>query len=100
MAALQREFMEETGLTVAVGAVIANRDEFAIMPTGQPVHSLLHFYLTEVTGGTLLETGNDFDAGAAAYMNIDSLSPKQVGGDENLRYLINRAHRLREFEDL
>lgn len=96
--ALQREFVEETGLTVAVGAVVTNRDEFAIMPTGQPVHSVLHFYLVKVTGGILLVGGNDFDTGAAAYFNIDSLSARQLGGDEKLLHLIHRAHRLREFE--
>lgn len=100
VAALQREFIEETGLVVAVGAVVANRDEFAIMPTGQPVHSVLHFYLVEVTGGTLLETGNDFDTGAAEYLDIDGLTPKQLGGDESLLHLIHRARRLREFENL
>jgi 8-oxo-dGTP pyrophosphatase MutT (NUDIX family) len=97
--ALEREFEEETGLTVTVGQVVENTDEFAIMPTGTPIHGLLHYYLVSIKGGTLLPQGNGFDTGSVAFMDINSLPADQIGGGETLRRIINRARDLQQFVD-
>jgi 8-oxo-dGTP diphosphatase len=97
--ALVREFDEETGLQVEVGPIIDSWDDFIIMPTGQPVHGLLHYYLVRAVGGKLLRQGNNFDVSEAAFFETyfepdkteDQLNPPSL----RLKKLIEQARRLR-----
>ena len=97
--ALKREFMEETGLEVEIGPLVDSWDDFIVMPTGQPVHGLLHFYLVRVAGGTLLSGGNNFDVSEVGFFDNyfedaktdEMLSPPAL----RLKSLINHARQMR-----
>ena len=84
---LRREFEEETGLLVEVGAAVANSDNFCIMPTGQPVHAVLHFYLVRVVGGQLMPEGNGFDTSRVAYINLATVPDTELNEPYLMRSL-------------
>lgn len=96
VAGLQREFQEETGLLVKVGAIVATADNFVIMPTGRPVHAVLHFYLVEVEGGTLLPSGNGFDTTRVSYMNPDAIPDNELSEYSLIRRVIPKGQALLE----
>lgn len=93
---LIREFEEETGLIVKVGPVVHNQDNFVIMPTGRPVHAVMHYYLVEVVGGELLEAGNGFDTSRVAFIDLATVPPGVVVDFAAVTALIVQAQRLRE----
>jgi 8-oxo-dGTP diphosphatase len=93
---LVREFEEETGLLVKVGPAVSNEDSFCIMPTGRPIHGVLHYYLVEVVGGELLAAGNGFDTSQVAYIDLDTITPDGVVDYKVARTLIERARRLQK----
>ncbi len=96
---LEREFEEETGLRVRVGPAIANQDLFCIMPTGQAVHAILHFFLVEVSGGTFLAQGNGFDTSRVAFIDLDTEPPAEFTDYAALRYLTERARAITALGD-
>lgn len=94
---LIREFEEETGLIVTVGATVATADDFIIMPTGRPIQAVYHFYLVEQVGGTFLPQGNGFDTSEVAYINLSEVSPDRVNNYKFMKRIIDRATALRNF---
>jgi ADP-ribose pyrophosphatase YjhB (NUDIX family) len=95
---LQREFEEETGLRVKVGLVISVTDSFVIMPTGRPVHAILHFFLVEVAGGTFQPTGNGFDTTYVDYVDLATVPDNDLTQAALIREVISKARALREFD--
>lgn len=94
-AGLRREFEEETGLLVKVGPVLANADSFLIMPTGRAVHAVLHFYLVEEVGGTLLPEGNGFDTSRVEYIDLATIPRQGVNDHPFMLRLVEQARVLR-----
>jgi ADP-ribose pyrophosphatase YjhB (NUDIX family) len=97
---LIREFAEETGLVVRVGQAVANQDSFCIMPTGRPIHAVMHYYLVEVEAGELLTAGNGFDTSRVAFIDLDNISPREVVDYPAVRSLIKQAGQLRDYANL
>jgi 8-oxo-dGTP diphosphatase len=97
---LIREFKEETGLEIRVGAPVANGDNFCIMPTGRAVHAVLHYYMVEVVGGELLPAGNGFDTSRVAFIDLDSVPPQTVVDYKAVYSLIIRARLLNKSANL
>lgn len=93
--ALNREFREETGLEVEVGQIVYAMDDFAVMPTGEAVHGIMHFYLVKVLGGELKVNGNGFDTCHSGYVDIEQVENRQLGG-ENLRNIIRHAWKMHQ----
>lgn len=91
---LVREFEEETGLQVRVGRPVANEDSFCIMPTGRPIHGVLHYYLVEVVGGELLPEGNGFDTSRVAFVDLAHVSPHDFVDYKVAQNLIEKAWQL------
>ncbi len=91
---LQREFEEETGLRVKVGAAVATADNFCIMPMGRAVHAVLHFYLVEVTGGELRPAGNGFDTTQAAFLDPETIPDHELSEYALIREVIPKAQTI------
>ncbi len=88
---LKREFEEETGLLVKAGEVVAVADNFVVMPTGRAVHGVLHFYLVEAVGGTLLPEGNGFDTTRASFVDPAILANHQLNEHSIVRNVIRQG---------
>lgn len=97
---LIREFTEETGLVVRVGQAIANQDSFCIMPTGRPIHAVMHYYLVEAESGEILSAGNGFDTSRVAFIDLERVSPQEVVDYPAVRSLIKQARQLRDWASL
>jgi 8-oxo-dGTP diphosphatase len=87
--ALKREFLEETGIEVEVGQVVATWDDFQIMPHLVPTHSFLHFFLVKAVGGELKPQGNGFDTSEVAY-----LAPNTNDEDPAISFHLRRMRRM------
>lgn len=93
--ALNREFKEETGLNVQVGQIVYAMDDFAIMPTGEAVHGMMHFFLVKVLDGELKIDGNGFDTCHSQYVDIEKVESRQLGG-ENIRNIVRQGWKMHQ----
>jgi mutator protein MutT len=76
--AVAREFMEETGLTVAVKELLFCSQQFQQNPE-YPHEQLMHiFYRVERTGGTLITDGNNDDVAAVSWVTLHELESKRI----------------------
>jgi ADP-ribose pyrophosphatase YjhB (NUDIX family) len=91
---LVREFEEETGLLVKSIQVVANEDNYCIMPTGRAIHGVLHYYLVEVVGGELLADGNGFDTSRVDFVDLDAIPQSEVVDYKVARPIIEKARWL------
>ena len=76
--AVAREFMEETGLTVAVKELLFCSQQFQQNPE-YPHEQLMHiFYRVERTSGNLIANGNNDDVAAVSWVTLDELASKRI----------------------
>lgn len=77
-AAVEREFMEETGLTVSVEELLFCSQLFHQNPE-YPDEQLMHiFYRVRKLGGNLIMSGNNDDVASVSWVSRTELSSKRI----------------------
>lgn len=74
---LYREFKEETGLTVKIGHLLGVEEDMFTWK-GEDSQSVLLYYEVKKTGGKLLKNGNQSDTGEVKYVDLSSLTSRNV----------------------
>lgn len=76
--AVEREFKEETTLTVSVEELLFCTQQFQQNPE-YPHEQLIHlYYRVRHMGGEILRSGNDDDVAAVQWVSRDGLSSKRI----------------------
>lgn len=80
IAAIPREFKEETGLEIVVKELLFCSQEFQQNPE-YPTEQLMHiYYRVERTGGSLIAAGNNDDVAQVSWVSLDELPHKRILG--------------------